>query len=94
MNFNDLHASLLLVGGNSRFSVPVCVRHKFAHKYLRKRKQVAQVAAYILRRNLAQGHLVVETNGKPCDVRQEEEYCDEGIKMNLSYFDHGGGAVR
>ena len=48
-------------------------------------RKVAQ--AYIRRRLLAPGHLE-ETNGKQCDVRQEEEHDDEGIKVDLSYIDH------
>ena len=39
---------------------------------------------------MAPGHFVVETNGKQCDVRQEEEYDDESMKVGLSFTDHEG----
>ena len=39
---------------------------------------------------VAPGHLVVETNGKECDVRQEEEHDDESMKVGLSFIDHDG----
>ena len=39
---------------------------------------------------MAPGHLVVETNGKECDVRQEEEHDDESMKVGLSFIDHDG----
>ena len=49
---------------------------------------MAQVQAYIRRRLLAPGHVVVETNGKQRDVKQEEESNDEGVKVVLSHTDH------
>ena len=49
-------------------------------------EKVAQVQACIRRRMLAPGDLV-ETNGKQCDVRQEEEYDDVSVKVDPSYID-------
>ena len=37
---------------------------------------------------LAPRHLVVEANGKQCEVKQEEEFHDDGIKMGLSCIAH------
>ena len=39
-------------------------------------------------------HLVVETKDKQCDVRQEEEYDGDGLKVALSYVDHEGARRR
>ena len=36
------------------------------------------------------GHLVVETIGKQCDVRQEEEYDDERMDVGFSFIDPEG----
>ena len=41
-------------------------------------------------RMVAPGHLVVETNGKQFDVRQEEEYEDESMQVGLSFIDPEG----
>ena len=49
---------------------------------------MAQVQAYIRRRLLAPRHVVVETNGKLRDVKQEDESNDEGVKVVLSHTDH------
>ena len=39
---------------------------------------------------MAPAHLVVETNGKQCGVRQEEEYDDERMEVVLSFIDPEG----
>ena len=39
-------------------------------------------------RMVTPGHLVVETNGKQCDVRQE--YDDESMLVGLSFIDRKG----
>ena len=35
---------------------------------------------------------MVKTNGKHCEVRQEEEYDDEDIKVGLTYVDYEGAS--
>ena len=52
--------------------------------------KVVHFQAYDRRRMVAPGHLVVETNGKQCDVRQDEEHDDESMKVGLSFTDHKG----
>ena len=46
-------------------------------------EKVAQGDACVRRRMPAPGHMVVETNGKQCEVRQEEEHDDEDIQVRL-----------
>ena len=57
-------------------------------------EQVVQVHACIRRRMLAPGHLVVETKGKQCNVREEEEYDDKAWWACLTVIMKERSAVR
>ena len=53
-------------------------------------ERVVEDQEYIRRRMLAPRHLVVAANGRQCEVKQEEEFNDDGFVVGLSFIDYEG----
>ena len=53
-------------------------------------ERVVEDQEYIRRRMLAPRHVVVAANGRQCEVKQEEEFNDDGFVVGLSFIDYEG----
>ena len=53
-------------------------------------ERVVEDQEFLRRRMLAPRHVVVAANGRQCEVKQEEEFNDDGFVVGLSFIDHEG----
>ena len=59
-------------------------------QFVEQLSKVVRFQASYRVRMVMPGHLVVETNGNQCGVRQEEEYDDERLEVGFSFIDREG----
>ena len=56
----------------------------------KKKRKFVQDQEFFRRRMLAPRHVVVAASGKQHEVKQEEEFNDDGFVVGLSFIDHEG----
>ena len=56
----------------------------------KKKRNLSRIRSFFRRRMLAPRHVVVAASGKQHEVKQEEEFNDDGFVVGLSFIDHEG----